>query len=88
MGQTYELQNMNHYALYYFSRAVLSRPKDARMWNAMGSCYEKISKPSEAQKCYQRAESSRDREGIAMHQMGKLYHTMGPEFEMKAVDAF
>ena len=23
-----------------------------------------------------------------MHQMGKLYNTMGPEFEMKAVDAF
>jgi anaphase-promoting complex subunit 8 len=26
LGQTYELQNMNNYALYYFSRAVLSRP--------------------------------------------------------------
>ena len=25
LGQTYELQNMNQYALYYFSRAVISR---------------------------------------------------------------
>jgi anaphase-promoting complex subunit 8 len=55
LGQTWELQNMNHHALYYFSRAVLSRPKDARMWNAMGSCYEKIGKATEAQKCYERA---------------------------------
>lgn len=36
LGQTYELQNQNHYALYYFARAVMSRPKDARMHNAMG----------------------------------------------------
>jgi anaphase-promoting complex subunit 8 len=52
---------MNHYALYYFSRAVLSRPKDARMWNAMGTCYEKINKGAEAQKCFQRAECSKDK---------------------------
>lgn len=58
------------------------------MWNAMGSCYEKIGKGTEAQKCYERAECSKDREGIAIHQMAKLYHTMGPEFELKAVDAF
>lgn len=35
LGQAYELQNMNHYAIYYFGKAVISRPKDARMWNAM-----------------------------------------------------
>ena len=69
---------MNHYALYYFSRAVLSRPKDSRMWNAMGSCYEKMGKGTEAEKCYKRAECSKDREGIAIHQMAKLYNTMGP----------
>lgn len=37
---------MFNYALYYFSRAVVSRPKDARMWNAMGNCYEKMNKIS------------------------------------------
>ena len=30
---------MNQYALYYYSRAVISRPKDARMWNALAECY-------------------------------------------------
>ena len=42
LGQTYELQNMNNYALYYFTKAVMSRPKDSRMWNAMGNSYEKL----------------------------------------------
>jgi anaphase-promoting complex subunit 8 len=39
---------MNNYALYYFTRAVMSRPKDSRMWNAMGQCYAKLQKPNEA----------------------------------------
>jgi anaphase-promoting complex subunit 8 len=38
---------MNNYALYYYSRAVLSRPKDSRMWNAMGCFYEKMGKSNE-----------------------------------------
>ncbi len=80
MGQTYELQNMCNYALYYYSKAVLSRPKDSRMWNAMGSCYHKMDKHNESSRCYERAESCKDREGIAIHQMGKLYNLMGPEF--------
>jgi len=44
LGQTYELQNMNNYALYYFTKAVMSRPKDSRMWNAMGNSYEKLNR--------------------------------------------
>lgn len=52
LGQTYELQNMYHYALYYFTRAVMSRPKDSRMWNAMATCYEKMDKKNESTKCF------------------------------------
>ena len=43
---------MNHYALYYFTRAVMSRPADARMWNAMANCYEKMDKKNEAAKSF------------------------------------
>lgn len=43
---------MNNYALYYFTKAVMSRPKDARMWNAMASCYESMDKRAEAAKCF------------------------------------
>ncbi len=69
---------MNHYALYYFTRAVMSRffyiisiynlkrPKDSRMWNAMGTCYEKLGKVNEATRCYERAECGKDKEGIAL----------------------
>lgn len=52
LGQTYELQKMNNYALYYFTKAVMSRPRDARMWNAMASCYENMDKKAEAAKCF------------------------------------
>ena len=58
------------------------------MWNAMGCCYEKMGKNNEARRCYERAENSKDREGIAIHQMGKLYNAMGPAYEQKAVHAF
>lgn len=46
---------MSNYALYYYSKAVLSRPKDARMWNAMATCYTKMEKPNEAQRCSARS---------------------------------
>lgn len=48
----------------YFTKAVMSRPKDARMWNAMGNCYDKIDKRSESAKCYERAEACKDKECI------------------------
>jgi anaphase-promoting complex subunit 8 len=31
---------MPYYALYYYRRATQLRPGDARMWCAMGQCYE------------------------------------------------
>ncbi len=41
------------------------RPKDSRMWNAMGNCFEKMEKKNEASKCYERAENCKDKEGIS-----------------------
>ena len=58
------------------------------MWNAMGCCYDKMEKANQAQRCYTRAQNSKDREGIAIHQMGRLYNLMGPAYELKAVHAF
>lgn len=56
------------------------------MWNAMGNCYEKMDKKTEAARCYERAEHGKDKEGIALHQLGKLYEIIG--FEQKAVSCF
>jgi len=70
---------MNHYALYYFTRAIASRPKDSRMWNAMGTCFERINKKFEAVKCFEKAESCKDKEGIALFQLAKLYNAFGME---------
>ena len=70
---------MNHFALYYFTRAAISRPKDPRMWNAMGNQYDKIEKKNEASKCYERAERCKDKEGIALLSLAKVYHILGFE---------
>ena len=33
---------MVKYALYYYRKVVVLRPNDARMWCAMGTCYERL----------------------------------------------
>ena len=86
LGQAYELQCLYHYSLYYFHRAVYARPHDSRMWNAMGNCYEKLNKDVEASKCFERAEGFKDKEGVALHRLAKLYHLIG--LEQKAVACF
>lgn len=82
----YELQNMFHYALYYFARAVASRPRDYRMWNALGNNYEKLEKRAEALRCYERSENFKDREGIALFKKARMYDILG--FQEKAVKCF
>jgi anaphase-promoting complex subunit 8 len=47
------------------------------MWNAMGNCYDKMDRREEAAKCHERAERFKDKEGIAMHKLAKLYITLG-----------
>jgi len=55
---------MPYYALYYYQRATRLRPKDARMWCAMGQCYEseQLQMTVAAIRCYQRAVTWNDRE--------------------------
>ncbi|CAM6083310.1 unnamed protein product [Calypogeia fissa] len=79
LGQTYELLIMPYYALYYYRRATQLRPHDARMWCAMGQCYEneQLQMHDAAIRCYKRAVSNNDREGIALHKLAKLHHQLG-----------
>jgi anaphase-promoting complex subunit 8 len=67
---------MYSYATHYYATAALAKPSDARMWNAMSNCYEKMDKNIEAKKCSERAERFKDKEGIALHKLAKLYITM------------
>ena len=49
------------------SAAAQLRPHDARMWVAMGQCYEheQLNMAAAAIRCYHRAHDSGDREGTA-----------------------
>ena len=77
LGQTYEILTMYYYALYYYRKATALRPYDARMWCAMAGCYKHLRRTSEAIKCYQRAETSGDREGIAFMELARLFKDQG-----------
>jgi anaphase-promoting complex subunit 8 len=79
LGQTYEILAMPYYALYYYRRATQLRPNDARMWCAMGQCYEneQLQMHASAIRCYRRAVSNNDREGIALHKLAKLHNQLG-----------
>lgn len=54
------------FALYYFLQALKSNPRDSRMWNALGTCYEKLGKKEESAKCLEKAETFKDHEGISL----------------------
>lgn len=51
-------------------RAVQLRPQDARMWNAMGHCYqqEQLALLDAAIRCHRRA-LPYDKEGVAVHEL-------------------
>ena len=49
------------------------------MWCAIAGCYEAINRIEEAIKCYERAESNKDREGIALFKLAKLYEEQGEQ---------
>lgn len=42
------LPGLHYYALFYYRRAMLLRPEDARMWCAMAQCYDLKSRKVEA----------------------------------------
>jgi anaphase-promoting complex subunit 8 len=79
LGQTYELHQMYTYAIYYFLNAAKAKPNDSRMWTALGSCYEKLEKKNEALKCYEKAIAYKDKEGIALFKIAKIYQLQGDE---------
>jgi len=43
----------------------------------MAGCYENLNRIQEAIKCYERAESNQDKEGIALNKLAKLYKELG-----------
>ncbi|KAK8728151.1 hypothetical protein OTU49_009140 [Cherax quadricarinatus] len=84
LGQTYEILKLPAYCLYYFKQAQKLRPNDSRMLVALGESYEKLEKWEEAKKCFLKAHSVGDIEGIALFRLAKLYTRLG-EGERAAV---
>ena len=39
----------------------------------MSNCYKRMGKTAEAMRCTERAERFKDKEGIALHKLAKLY---------------
>ena len=72
LGQTYEILKMPLYSLYYYQKAAQLRPQDARMWCAVANCYECLGQSHDAVRCYRRAESVGDSEGIALSKLAAL----------------
>lgn len=68
---------MYFYALYYYRKACILRPYDARMWCALGGCYECLEKYDEAEKCYERAIANKDMEDIALIRLARLRRKRG-----------
>ena len=45
----------------------------------MSNCYRKLGKNQEAIRCSERAERFKDKEGIALHKLAKLYVSIGDQ---------
>lgn len=44
-------RGLHYYALFYYRRAMMLRPDDARMWCAMAQCYDLMGRKVEAESC-------------------------------------
>ncbi|XP_075732642.1 uncharacterized protein LOC142775185 [Rhipicephalus microplus] len=77
LGQTYEILKMPNYCLYYYRQAQELRPNDSRMMVALGEAYEKLDKHHEAKKCFWRAHSLGDFEGLALFKLARVYECLG-----------
>lgn len=71
LGQAYEILGLNGYCLYYYARAAQQCPNDSRMLVALGEAFEKLDKIPNALKCYHRAYSVGDIEGMAILKLAK-----------------
>lgn len=60
-------------------RSSSLQPEDARMWNAMGICYqaESINRPEAAIKCFERSLTLGDEEGVSVVFLARLYEKSG-----------
>ncbi|KAL5017186.1 hypothetical protein ScPMuIL_006775 [Solemya velum] len=79
LGQTYELLKMPYYCLYYYRQAQQLRPNDSRMVVALGESYEKLERLQEAKKCFWKAHSIGDAEGMALIKLAKLHEKLGED---------
>lgn len=75
LGQAYEISGLNGYCVYYYSRAAQLKPDDSRMLVALGEAYEKMDKIPNALKCYYKAHSTGDIEGMALFKLAKSVFT-------------
>ena len=66
------------YASFYYRRACALRPHDARMWCALGTCFESLERRGDAIACFERAALFADhRDGAAALRLAKLYRQAG-----------
>lgn len=95
LGQVYELLNLYSLGLYYYKRAVYLRPKDSRLWVALGSCClasedspgaSSGKRNAEALRCFAQAVRCGDSEGIALAKLAKL-HAQNPAPDSQALAA-
>lgn len=73
LGQTYEILKMPFYCLYYYRQAQVLRPNDSRMVVALGEAYDNLGRNEEAKRCYWKARSIGDVEGLALIKLARLY---------------
>eukprot|EP01018_Ginkgo_biloba_P001203 Gb_18773 [translate_table: standard] len=70
----------NYYSLkgqHENSVSAYLRPDDARMWVALGNCYEQHDKFNDAIKCYIHALKKGDSEGVALDKLARLHNQLG-----------
>lgn len=70
---------MPFYCLYYYRQAHKFRPNDSRMLVALGESYEKLNSMQQAKKCYFRAMSVGDLEGMAVIKLARLHEHLNED---------
>jgi anaphase-promoting complex subunit 8 len=65
------------FALFYYRRAASLKPKDARMWCAVGDTCERLKRIFEAIEAYECAVKLEDPEHTALRRLGAIhYHNL------------
>jgi len=83
LGMVYELMKQQYYALHYFKKAAQLRPHDARMWCAVAQSYEsdQLKMYDAAIRCYHRAVTLDDPDGVALSRLAKLHSDLNDRDE-------